>query len=60
MSKSLIIALLLVAVAVALIVGNSGSIHLDVYFASWHIKASLAFLGFFVGGIATGMLLKGK
>jgi uncharacterized integral membrane protein len=59
MSKSLIIALVLIAIVVYILLQNSGSTGL--YLAgSWkvHAKSALVFLGFFMGGIITGLLLK--
>lgn len=57
MSKSLIIALLLIAIAVAVALYNPGSQGINVIFASIRTRESVVMLSFFIVGIVTGMFL---
>ncbi|MFH1067603.1 MAG: hypothetical protein V1746_06845 [bacterium] len=60
MSKGLIIALFLIGAASAVIFNNQSDIHTNFVFFSVHAKAWLVFLGLFIGGLVTGVLLGNK
>lgn len=59
-NKSILIALVIIGLVVAVLLNNPEPIRIDLYFDTFHPKQSLVFLGFFVTGIVTGLLLKGQ
>ena len=57
MSKSLIIALFLIAMVVAVALHNSGSQGVNMIFTSIKTRESVVMLSFFIVGIVAGMFL---
>ena len=60
MSKSLVAALLLIALVAVILLNNGGSLTLNLVAFQVTAKESLILLSFFITGLITGLLLKGK
>jgi|GEM_PF-2107376 len=60
MSKSLLIALGLIVCAIFFAVTNTGTMSLQAYFITFHLKSAIVLLAFFIAGTVVGLLLKGK
>ena len=60
MSKGLIVALVLIALVVVVVLHNSRVVDVNFGAVTLQSRQSLVLLGFFVVGLITGLLLKGK
>lgn len=61
MSKSLIAALVLITLVVVVILNNNSPMTLDFFYGlSWQARESLILLVFYIAGVVTGLILKGK
>ncbi len=59
MSGKLIAALVLIGLLILIVIVNSGSVSINLLFAHLTVAKAILIFGTFVGGLITGLLLKG-
>lgn len=60
MSVKLIAALVLIGVLILIVIFNNGTVSINLLFATLTMHKTILIFSTFVGGLVTGVLLKGK